>query len=143
MNRFSTSRRDVDQVDHARRRRLERYWFALVMLWSLCRIAAVWHWLDGYGVNPVIYAVVDLGSSLPYAVSSARTIGALVDGRHGRALGWGVIAAVCFSIPDVYIVAAGHEMPWGVYAVVGLVAVIAGAWAVRTGRRDVVVGRVI
>ena len=143
MNRFSTSRRDVDQVDHGRRRRLERYWFALVMLWSLCRIAAVWHWLDGYGVNTVIYAVVDLGSSLPYAVSSARTIGALVDRHHGGALGWGVVAAVSFSIPDVYIVAAGRDMPWKVYIVVGLVAVVAGAWAVRTGGRDVVAGRVI
>lgn len=124
------------------RRRLERWWLALVMTWSVCRVAAVWHWLDRYGVNPLVYALVDLGSSAPYALGSARTIGALIDRHYGRAVVWLPLAAACFAAPDVYIVAAGDEMPWGVYGIVGAIAALAALWAVWTGRRDVSDGRI-
>ena len=124
------------------RRRLERWWFGLVMAWSAIRVAAVWRWLDIYGVNPLVYALVDVGSSAPYALGSARTIGALIDRKYGRAAMWSLLAAVCFAAPDVYIVAAGHDMPWGVYGVVGAIALLAAMWAVWTGRRDVSGGRV-
>lgn len=123
------------------RRRLERWWFVLVMVWSVCRVVAVWRWLDKYGVNPFVYALVDVGSSAPYALGSARTIGALIDRRYARAAVWSVLAAVCFAAPDVYIVAAGHDMPWIVYGIVGMIAAMAAMWAVWTGRRDVAGGR--
>ena len=123
------------------RRRLERWWFVLVMAWSALRVVVVWRWLDKYGVNPIIYAFVDLGSSVPYSFGSARTIGGLIDRRYARAAVWFLLAAVCFVAPDVYIVSAGHGMPWGVYAVVGAIAAVAATWAVWAGRRDVAGGR--
>lgn len=139
MSRSSESESLVHTADG--RRRLERWWFVLVMAWSACRVVAVWRWLDTYGVNPFFYGLVDLGSSIPYALGSARTIGALIDRRYGRAAAWMLLATVCFAAPDVYIVAAGHDMPWGVYGVVGAIAAVAALWAVWTGRRDVSGGR--
>ena len=120
------------------RRRLERWWLVIVLLWSALRITAVWHWLERYGVRPVVYALVDLGSSVPYAIASARTVGALVDRRYRHGAVWGVVAATCFVAPDVYVVAAGRGMPWAVYAVVGTVASMTVALALWAGRRDVV-----
>jgi len=126
-----------------RRKRLERWWYLLVMVWSLVRIAAVWHWLERYGVNPVVYAVIDLGSSVPYAICSAKSIGAIIDRRYRRAAMWGAGAAVAFAAPDVYIVGAGRSMPWATYAIVGGVALVAALLAVRSGRSEVASKRVI
>lgn len=105
------------------------------------RISAVDVWLTGYGVDPWIYAVVDLGSSLPYAIASARTLGALVDQRFRRATAWGALAAVSFVAPDTYIVTAGRALPWGTYVVVGTVAATAATLAVRSGRAQVAARR--
>ncbi len=113
----------------------------LVLGWSGLRIVAVWQWLEQYGVHPVVYALVDLGSSVPYAIASARTISALVDRRHRHAALWAPLAVACFVAPDVYIVAAGRQMPWSVYVVVLTVAVAAVMLALWTGRNEVAVGR--
>lgn len=113
----------------------------LVMTWSGVRIMAVWHWLERYGVDPVVYAMVDLGSSVPYAMASARTVGALVDRRYRLAARWGLVGAMCFIAPDLYIVASGQRMPWTVYAVILMILVVAAGLAVSTGRSDVADGR--
>jgi hypothetical protein len=123
--------------DRSRRQRLERSWIVLVIAWSGLRIVAVWHWLEQYGVHPVVYALVDLGSSVPYAIASARTIGALIDRRYRHAARWGLLAATCYVAPDVYIVTAGQQMPWAVYAVVVTVALAAGVLALWAGRNEV------
>lgn len=139
----SESLRSATPVSTAmgRRRRLERVWLGMVVSWSLVRIVAVWQLLEQYGVHPGVYAVVDLGSSVPYAIASARTLGALVDRRYRHGLIWGVLAATCFVLPDLYIVTSGRGMPWGVYAVVATVALTAGTWAVRAGWRDLATER--
>lgn len=105
-----------------------------MLSWSLLRISAVDVWLAGYGVNPWTYAMVDLGSSLPYAIASSRTLGALVDQRFRHAAAWSVLTVACFIAPDTYILTAGRALPWGTYVVVGSVAAMAATLAVRSGR---------
>lgn len=117
-----------------RRDRLALIWLAAVFAWSVIRCVAVAQWLSAYGVDPLWYLVVDLSSSLPYGLCSARVIGALYDGRRRAAAGWMVPTLVGFLAPDVYIVAAGQSLPWITYVVVFGVAGIAGWLAVRSGR---------
>jgi hypothetical protein len=124
-------------VLHGRRDRLELAWFFAVMGWSAIRIFAVRTWLQDYGVDPWLYAAVDLGSSAPYSLASARTLGALVDARTRVALGWGALTLVTFAAPDVYIFAAGRALPWPSYVVVGSIATVAAALAIRSGRATV------
>lgn len=116
---------------------------AAVLLWSLARISAVDVWLAGYGVDPWVYAAVDLGSSLPYAIASARTLGALADRRFSAAAAWGSLTIVSFVTPDAYILAAGRALPWGTYVVVGVVACTAAGLAVRSGRAQLADRRAI
>lgn len=140
MSRRWETPQDPRTTDGNRRRTLERLWFGLVMAWSGCRIAAVWEWLDRYGVHPLVYALVEFGSSVPYAIGSAKTIGAIVDRRYRRAAVWGLVAAVCFAAPDVFILSTGRDLPLLAYSIVIGVALVAGTWAVLAGRRDVVIG---
>lgn len=112
-------------------------WIVGVLGWSLVRIAAVDIWLSGYGVNPWVYAAIDLGTSIPYAIASARTIGALLDSRTTAALRWGALAVGAYIAPDLYILFFGRGLPWKVYAAVGTVALAGAYLAVRTGRQRV------
>jgi hypothetical protein len=124
-------------VTEHRRDRLELAWFFAVMTWSVVRIVAVSTWLHDYGVDPFRYALVDLGSSAPYALASARLLGSLVDGRIRRAAGWTVVTVATFVAPDVYIFAAGRALPWATYVVVGAVATVGASLAIRSGRASV------
>ncbi len=129
--------RRVTTVTEGRRDRLELMWFLVVMTWSVIRITAVGAWLQDYGVNPWHYAAIDLGSSAPYSLASARLLGALVDGRTRVAVTWGVATFVTFLAPDVYIFAAGRALPWPTYVVVGAIVIIGGWLAIRHGRAKV------
>ena len=120
-----------------RRDRLELAWFFAVMTWSVIRIIAVSTWLQDYGVDPFHYAMVDLGSSAPYSLASARLLGSLVDGRMRRATSWGVLTVVTFVAPDLYIFTAGRALPWASYVVVGTIATIGAVLAIRSGRASV------
>jgi hypothetical protein len=124
-------------VTAGRRDRLELAWFVAVMTWSVLRIIAVSAWLQDYGVDPFSYAAVDLGSSAPYSLASARLLGSLVDGRMRRAAAWGALTVVTFLAPDVYIFAAGRALPWASYVVVGTIATVGAALAIRSGRASV------
>jgi hypothetical protein len=124
-------------VTAGRRDRLELAWFFAVMTWSVIRIIAVSTWLQDYGVDPFHYAAVDLGSSAPYSLASARLLGSLVDGRMRRAIGWGALTVVTFVAPDVYIFTAGRALPWASYVVVGTIATIGATLAIRSGRASV------
>lgn len=114
---------------------LERAWLLAVLGWSCVRIGAVTHLLAHYGVQPLRYALIDLGTSGPYALASGRTVGALVDGRGRAASAWFALALVTFAAPDLYILSAGRAMPLVNYAVVGAVFSVAAGLALRAGRR--------
>ncbi|MFN8020443.1 MAG: hypothetical protein U0Q03_02840 [Acidimicrobiales bacterium] len=119
-----------------RRDRLALIWLAVVFGWSVLRCIAVAEWLSSYGVDPVWYLVIDLSSSLPYGLCSARLLGALFDGRRRAAVGWAIPTLAAFIAPDVYIFASGHALPWLSYVVVLGIAGIASALAVRSGKRS-------
>ncbi len=114
----------------ARRRRIERLWVAGALAYSVVRITIVQTFLARYGVNVWLYAAVDLGSTVPYAIGAARTVGAMVDGDRGAALRWGLLAAVAFVAPDVTIVLTSDQMPWTIYVVLALVVSALGTVAV-------------
>lgn len=119
-----------------RRDRLTLLWLAAVFGWSVIRCFAVAQWLADYGVDPLWYLVVDVSSSIPYGLCSAKVMGALYDGRRGAAAGWLVPTVLGFIAPDVYIFTAGQSLPWPTYVVVLGFGLVAGVLAVRAGRNS-------
>ena len=111
---------------------LESTWVVGVLVYGLARTVVVWGALGDYGVNPWIYGAIDLFSSVPYAIGTARVVTGCLDRDWARVRRWGLIAAVAFIAPDLYILAAGHGMPAIVYVVLGTWLLVAALLAGRS-----------
>lgn len=101
-----------------RRRILQYAWLFAVAAWACFRIFAVDTWLAKYGVNTVVFAVVEIGSSIPYGIGSARCVTSLIDRRRTPAIWWGLMGVVGFIAPDLYMLTAGKSMPAMTYAII-------------------------
>jgi len=110
---------------------LEATWVVGVVAYGLARTLVVWGALSDYGVNPWIYGIIDLVSSVPYAIGTARVVTGILDRDWARVRKWGTIAVLTFFAPDVYILLAGHGMPTTVYLVLGAWLLVAIAIAGR------------
>lgn len=111
---------------------LESTWVVGVLAYGLARTFVVWGALGRYGVNPWVYGVIDLVSSVPYAIGTAKVVTGIIDRDWARARKWGLIAVVAFIAPDLYIVIAGHGMPALVYVVLGAWVAVAALLAGRS-----------
>ena len=108
-----------------RRRILQNAWLFAVAAWACFRIFAVNTWLSQYGVNTTIFAMVEVGSSIPYGIGSARCVTSLIDHRRLPAIWWGVMGVVGFIAPDLYMLTAGKSMPALTYVIIiGLLTVL-------------------
>jgi hypothetical protein len=124
-----------------RRKRLERAWIVIGVGYSIVRVFIANATVKKYGVNIWAFAVVEIGSSFPYSLGTARVVARLVDKSYRSATKWGMLAAVCFIAPETFIVITGercgrrhpgrcHRMPNRVYEVIGLVILVLGSLAV-------------
>lgn len=116
------------------RKRLELGWVVSIVIFTLARFFVARETLEQYGLNIWIFGFIDLITAIPYAVGTARVVGALVDRDLAGASKWAGIAAVSFFAPYGYILWAGSEQgasfPTSVYVVLGVLIVIFGANAV-------------
>lgn len=133
---------DVAAVDVTKRaRRLEFAWVVVVVLYGVGRSLAVWKMLARYGVNPLIYFFIDVGSSWPYGVATSRLVRSAVRHDGEEAIKWGVLAAATFIAPDIYLVATLHRAPKFVYGAIAVIAVSLGSLAVLGVRRQLLSNR--
>ncbi len=126
----------------AKRRLLERLWVGVVIAYGAGRAFVVWKALGKYGVNPWIYLVLDVTSSWPYGVATARLVTSVIDRNFVRARAWGILAAITFLLPDLYILLAARHVPIEVYviiiSIVSLLALFTAAslyFKIRNGRK--------
>jgi hypothetical protein len=125
----------------ARRKRLEHVWVAITLAWGFGRVLVVWHALHRYGVNPWVYAGIELATSGPYGVATARVVTSMLDHKKQSASRWAALGLALFLAPDLYIVGSGREMPAYVYVVVGVLVAVLGALAFLSARAKVCKGR--
>jgi hypothetical protein len=116
----------------SRRVLLERGWVVGVVLFTIGRFFVAYGALDRYGVNIWMFGFIDIVTAVPYGVSTARVVGALVDRRYQVATRWAFVAGATFIAPYLYLAWAGrdHDMPGVVYVVLGLLCVLFGANAI-------------
>lgn len=120
-----------------------RAWIAGILLFSAARALIAWPALSKYGVDPVVFLVLDLVTAFPYGIGQAVTVKLLrTEGRPVRdAVPWGVMVGVMFMAPYVYIVAASGSMPLLAYLGVLAWMLVFGVLAVLRIRRQVLGGR--
>lgn len=100
---------------------------------------AVREWFFGlgaeYGVDPLVFGTIYV-AAIPFFTASVAWL--VRNARRGRSIVAPALAAgFCFVSAYLYLIVAGRNVPWWVYAfVVALVA--GGAWStVRSVRRKV------
>lgn len=114
-----------------------RAWIAGVVAYALVRAAIVWPTLGDYGVSPLLFLLIDVGTAWPYAYAQVRIVQAIRGGQWAQVQGWGFVALASFLAPYAYIVGAGSgELPLLAYIIVAtLVILIGGASVARILRQ--------
>jgi len=87
---------------------------------------------EGYGVDPLIYAILYVGSAPFFFGSLAWLIGRLR--RRAPILLPALSTSVFFSLPTLYVFVAGRNLPWWIYGVLVVLAVLGAIAAIRRVR---------
>ncbi len=106
---------------------LGKAWIVGVFGYSIARAAVVWPTLGDYGVSPLVFLAIDVGTAWPYAYGQVRVINEAKSREWGQVQIWAVITLLSFLAPYAYIVGAGSgEMPLIAWIIIGLLMVLFG-----------------
>lgn len=100
-----------------RRTQLERGWILVSIAYGGLRAALVWKFLSQYGVNPYVFGVIEFTSAALYGVSSAKVVGAVVDGAWIRLRPWLPVAVLSYFAPDAYVFLSAGRLPSDMLAI--------------------------
>jgi hypothetical protein len=134
-------RAELTAAQHHRRRMLSRAWAFVVIGWAFGRTLVVWAAVGDYGINPWWYLAIDLSCASVDALTTPKTVLALIDGKHADAAIWGTASLVAFVVPDVYIFIATDKLPRSIIVVVVVVILATLTVTVIGVRRKVLAGR--
>jgi hypothetical protein len=73
-----------------------------------------------YGVNPVIFLVIYLGSVPFFYYSIYRMVRALARRRQAEIITWSMVFLGATVAPFLYVLVFGRNLPWWVYVLVAL-----------------------
>lgn len=90
---------------------IERWWIGIVLVWDILKTLVVDKTFAKYGVNPYIYFFIVISIAVPYAISTAKMLFAILANHWRRALSFGAIAVVLHFVPDVYILVTAKQVP--------------------------------
>jgi len=117
-----TSMEDSDRIGW-----LGKAWIAGVFAYAVLRAAIVWPTLGEYGVSPVIFLIIDVGTAWPYAYGQVRVIQSARAKDWPRVQLWAIVTLISFIAPYLYIAGAGSgEMPLLAWIVIGALMVLLG-----------------
>jgi hypothetical protein len=105
--------------------RWERLLIAGIIVCVVSRFVVTWESFGDYGVNPWVFAAIDLATAWPYARAWPRVLRATRERRTDAALRAGLVLAACLAAPYLYVAAAARHAP--AELLVGLGAVLAFA----------------
>jgi hypothetical protein len=93
------------------RQLIERWWIGIVLVWDILKTVLVDETFAKYGVNPYIYFIIVITIAVPYAISTAKMLFAIIANQWRRALSYGAVAVTLHFIPDIYILATARQVP--------------------------------
>ena len=103
-----------------RNKRVHYAWLLAVLAWACFRAFAVNRFFGDHKVNAWGYLTVDLVSSVPYAIYSAKAVVNFMD-KSWEALRKNVVlTAIYFYIPDIYVFIFARTVPTSLYVGFGI-----------------------
>lgn len=114
---------------------LRRTWLVIAVGYGALRVALAATFLSEYGLDPIVFATVELTSSLLFGICSGRLVESMVRGAEGRRplLIAGVV--VGYGTPDVYVLAFAGRFPTALLVVVVSIIATSTFMSVLTYRR--------
>lgn len=114
-----------------------RAWILGVVAYAVVRALIAWPTLGQYGVNPVVFLLIDIGTAPPYALGQVRIVQGFRRRDWGRVQLWAAIVLVTFLAPYAYIaLAGGDDLPAWVWIVMGILVTVIGTASILRIRRD-------
>jgi hypothetical protein len=113
------------------RQLVERWWIAIVLIWDILKAIVVDETFAKYGVNPYIYLLIVVTIAVPYAISTAKMLFAILANHWRNAFVFGGVAIVLHFIPDVYILASSSHVPRSLFDSFIVMVIIFSVFAVH------------
>lgn len=108
-------------------------WVVLSVAYGVFRCILVWHYLEKYGISPLVFVIVELSSSCGFAIYSGKLVAAAIHQELSQHKRVAMITIMWFLLPDAYIFMSAGRMPGtviGVIVTVSLLSCLIGATAV-------------
>ena len=125
------------RISFLRDKRAQRTWLALVLAWVFIRTLVIRDVFGGYGVNPLVYFLIDLCSAAPYAILSGRAVVNFLDKNWVSFRRNAFFALFFFYMPDMYVLSSAQELPSSLLIGFLLSIVIFSGFAVYGFRRNI------
>lgn len=93
------------------RKSIQRLWIVFSVIYGVFRWVLAWHYLEKYGVNPLVFGAIELSSSCGYAIYSGRLVAAVIDQELSQHKRVAMITVMWFLLPDAYIFMSAGRMP--------------------------------
>lgn len=94
-------------------RTVQRAWVGATLAYGALRVALAGAFLADYGVNIVVFAVIELTSSYVFGAASGRLVDEVIRGCRGSRIRLGLITLAGYSAPDAYVIVHAHRFPEG------------------------------
>ena len=115
-----------------------RTWIVGVLAYSVVRALIVWPTLGDYGVNPVAFLIIDVGTAWPYAYGQVRVVKEARAQNWSGTQVWALISMLAFIAPYAYIAGAGSgDMPLIAWVIIGTLMVAFGVASVVRIRKQI------
>lgn len=97
---------------------VERLWASTILVYTFGATFVVWKALSKYGVNPIIFFIIDAITSWTYGIATARLTVSVVRRDWKAARKWTWVSAISFVTPQIYVLVAAQHAPPDVYRIV-------------------------
>lgn len=124
-----------------RGKRAQQSWIALVIIWACVRAFAINRFFGQHSVNPWGYLLVDLASSIPYAINSSRAIISFLDKAWAKLRRYVILSAIFFYMPDVYVFIFARTVPTSLYVGFAISIIFFSILAVMSLKKDAIKGK--
>ena len=125
----------LDLTEHKSRQNLTFGWIAISVAWSAIRSFVVGEVFSPHGTDADVYFIIDLFTTIPYAIFSAKAVFAAID-KNSKFLIYAVIAGVAFITPDVYIFATAKQVSTAVWVEFTLYLVVMAGLAISQNKKS-------
>lgn len=125
-------------IDVIERKSSVALWATVVLAWGITRTFFVNDFFGKYGINPVLYFILDIVCSVPFAIYSAHLLASFLRNDLPSFRKNVLFTAFYFYIPDIYIFVFADDVPTrllaGFFVTVAIFSIFTVAQIVRTVR---------